>query len=170
HWPGRGRDHRIRGNRHRRGDPGGKGHHSGQQAAGRGVSGPGEDGGLMPETLVLALDFLDEHPEAAVRTLEQHDTAKVAEFLQRIPETHAVLVLREALPSFVARLCRNLSPDTAARLMLELPVTRMVAILRHLDHVATDAILRECPQSRRQACNLLLRYGKDRVGAWMVPI
>lgn len=124
----------------------------------------------MPETLVLALDFLDEHPEAAVRTLEQHDTAKVAEFLQRIPETHAVLVLREALPSFVARLCRNLSPDTAARLMLELPVTRMVAILRHLDHVATDAILRECPQSRRQACNLLLRYGKDRVGAWMVPI
>lgn len=124
----------------------------------------------MPETLVLALDFLDEHPDAAIRTLEQHDTAKVAEFLQRIPEPHAVLVFREALPSFVARLSRNLSPDIAARLMLELPVTRMVAILRYLDHPTAEAILRECPQSRRQACYLLLRYGKDRVGAWMVPI
>lgn len=124
----------------------------------------------MQESLVLALDFLDEHPEAAVRTLEQHDTARVADFLQRIPESHAVLVLREALPSFAARLCRELSPDTAARFLLALPVTRMVAILRHLDHAPAEAILRQCPQSRRQACYLLLRYGRDRVGAWMVPV
>lgn len=124
----------------------------------------------MQESLVLALDFLDEHPEAAICTLEQHDTANVAAFLQRIPQPHAVLVLREALPSFSARLCRELSPDTAARFLLELPVTRMVAILRHLDHAPTEAILRECPQSRRQACYLLMRYGRDRVGAWMVPV
>ena len=124
----------------------------------------------MQESLVLALDFLDDYPEAAVRTLEQHDVSRVASFLQRIPEGHAILVLRETLPSFAARLCRELSPDMAARLLLELPVTRMVAILRYLDHAPAEAILRECPQSRRQACLLLMRYSRDRVGAWMVPV
>lgn len=123
----------------------------------------------MQESMVLALDFLDEHPEAAVRTLEQHDAAQVADFLLKVPEAHAVVVLRECLPSFAARICRVLEAEVAARLLLEQSVTRMVAVLRHLEHPVVEAILRECPQSRRHTCRLLMRYGQDRVGAWMVP-
>jgi Mg/Co/Ni transporter MgtE len=124
---------------------------------------------MMQEAMALALDFLDEHPVPAVRTLEMHDAAEVALFLQKIPAHYSSLVLGIALPSFAAHLCTFLGAETSARLLLEQDAGRMVSVLRHLEHERVDAILKECPQNRRHTCHLLLRYGLDRVGAWMVP-
>lgn len=123
----------------------------------------------MQEALALALDFLEEHPEAAVRTLEQLDAAQVAEFLQQIPASYSVQVMDLSLPAFAAHLCRLLGDEASARLLLELTVSRMVAVLRHLEHEFVERILKDCPQSRRHACHLLMHYPLDRVGAWMVP-
>lgn len=123
----------------------------------------------MQQDLTLALDFLDEHPEEAVRTLEQHDAAQVAAFLAQVPASYSALVLGLALPAFAAHLCALLGPEPAARLLLQHGVSRMVAVLRHLEHALAEAILKECPQSRRHACQLLMLYPLDSVGAWMVP-
>lgn len=123
----------------------------------------------MPQDLTLALDFLDEHPEEAVRTLEQHDAAQVAAFLAQVPALYSALVMGLALPAFAAHLCATLDAATAARLLLQHGVSRMVAVLRHLEHFQVDAILKECPQSRRHACQLLMLYPLDTAGAWMVP-
>jgi len=123
----------------------------------------------MQESMALALDFLDEHPVSAVRTLEQHVAPEVATFLQKIPAHYSSLVLGLALPAFAARLCAFLGVESSARLLLEQDANRMVSVLRHLEHDLVDAILKECPQNRRHVCHLLLRYGLDRVGAWMVP-
>jgi Mg/Co/Ni transporter MgtE len=123
----------------------------------------------MQEALTLALDFLDEHPDVAVRILEQHDARQVASFLDTVPEAYAVLVIGRTLPAFAAHLCHVFGPEMAARLLLQQDVGRMVAVLRHLEHADVEAILNECPKSRRQACVLLLHYPVRCVGAWIVP-
>jgi Mg/Co/Ni transporter MgtE len=123
----------------------------------------------MQEALTLALDFLDEHPDVAVRILEQHDARQVATFLDTVPETYAVLAIGRTLPAFAAHLCHVFGTEMAARLLLQQDVGRMVAVLRHLDHAEVEAILDECPTSRRQACVLLLHYPVRCIGAWIVP-
>lgn len=123
----------------------------------------------MQEELMLALEFLDEHPEAAVRTLEQHDAAQVAAFLQQIPVSYSELVMGLSLPAFAAHLCTLLGVELSARLLQAQEPSRMVVVLRHLEPAQVDAIVRECPKSRRQVCNLMLRFPMDSVGAWMVP-
>jgi Mg/Co/Ni transporter MgtE len=45
----------------------------------------------------------------------------------------------------------------------------MVAVLRHLQQPQAEAILNECPTSRRQSCVLLLHYPVHCIGAWIVP-
>jgi Mg/Co/Ni transporter MgtE len=123
----------------------------------------------MVEELALALEFLDEHPDAAVKVLEQHEAAEVAVFLASLPDDYFRLVLDRALPAFAGRLCVHVEPEVAARLLLELSVSRMVSILRQLHAQQVDAILQECPKSRRNACRLLLHYPLQCVGAWIVP-
>jgi magnesium transporter len=123
----------------------------------------------MQEALTLALDFLDEHPDVAVRILEQHDARQVASFLDSVPESYCVLGVGRALPAFAAHLCHVLGVEMAARLLLQQDVGRMVAVLRHLEHAEVEAILHECPTARRQACVLLLHYPVRCVGAWIVP-
>jgi Mg/Co/Ni transporter MgtE len=123
----------------------------------------------MIEELALALEFLDEHPDAAVRVLEQHEAAEVAVFLGTLPDDYFRLVLDRALPAFTGRLCVHVEAEVAARILLELPVSKMVSILRHLDTPHVDAILQECPKSRRNACRLLLHYPLQCAGAWIVP-
>ncbi len=123
----------------------------------------------MQEALTLALDFLDEHPDVAVRILEQHDARQVAAFLDTVPENYSVLAIGRTLPAFAAHLCHVFGTEMAARLLLQQDVGRMVAVLRHLEHLEVEAILNECPQSRRQACVLLLHYPVRCVGAWIVP-
>jgi Mg/Co/Ni transporter MgtE len=123
----------------------------------------------MQEALTLALDFLDEHPDAALRILEQHDAQQVAAFLDTVPESYAVLALGRTLPAFAAHLCLACGSEMSARLLLQQDVGRMVAVLRHVDHGFADAILAECPTARRQACLVLLHYPVRCVGAWIVP-
>lgn len=123
----------------------------------------------MAEALTLALEFLDEHPDAALRILEQQDAHQVAAFLDSVPEAYAVLAIGRVLPSFAAHLCHAFGPEMSARLLLQQDVGRMVAVLRHLDHGSADAILNECPKGRRQSCLLLLHYPVRCVGAWIVP-
>jgi Mg/Co/Ni transporter MgtE len=123
----------------------------------------------MQEALTLALDFLDEHPDVAVRILEQHDARQVAAFLDTVPETYSLLAVGRALPAFAAHLCHVFGAEMAARLLLQQDVGRMVAVLRHLEHAEVEAVLNECPSARRQACVLLLHYPVRCVGAWIVP-
>jgi len=123
----------------------------------------------MHDSLTLALDFLDEHPDAAVRILEQHDAAQVAAFLLTVPDTYSVRVFARALVAFTAHLCGLLPMDKVVPLLLELDLSRMVAILRYLDRDKVDAILLESPKSRRAACLMLLHFSLNSVGAWMVP-
>jgi Mg/Co/Ni transporter MgtE len=123
----------------------------------------------MQEALILALDFLDEHPDVAVRILEQHDARQVAGFLDSVPEAYSVLVIGRVLPAFAAHLCHVFGVEMSARLLLQQDVGRMVAVLRHLEHAVVEAILHECPTARKQACLLLLQYPVRSVGAWIVP-
>jgi Mg/Co/Ni transporter MgtE len=123
----------------------------------------------MQEALTLALEFLDEHPDVAVRTLEQHDARQVAAFLDTVPDSYSALVIERSLPAFAAHLCRVIGSENAARLLLQQDVGRMVAVLRHLEHAQVEAILQQCPKSRRQACVLLLHYPVQCTGAWIVP-
>jgi Mg/Co/Ni transporter MgtE len=123
----------------------------------------------MQEALTLALEFLDEHPDAAVRILEQHDALQVAAFLDTVPENYAVLALGHVLPAFAAHLCQAFGNELSARLLLQQETARMVEVLRHLPPANVDAILNECPASHRQDCLLLLHYPVQFTGAWIVP-
>lgn len=123
----------------------------------------------MKEELQLALDFLKEKPDSAIRILEQHEAGQVADFLRSIPDYYALLVFARALPGFTGNLCKLLGVETATRLLLAQDTSRMVTVLRHLDHPTAEAILQESPQVRRHACQLLMHFPLYQVGAWIVP-
>ncbi|WP_417317792.1 magnesium transporter MgtE N-terminal domain-containing protein [Emcibacter sp.] len=124
---------------------------------------------MSERKISLALAMLQDHPELAASTLEQHNAGEVAELLSQIPSTYAAPVLQRMLPQFTARVCRFLAPDTSAALISPLDNSMIASILRQMDKKLRNKILEELPFKARTGCELLLRFSEDTVGAWMTP-
>ena len=117
----------------------------------------------------LALTFLESHPAAAARILEQRPVREVASFLAWTPPDYAAPVLQRMAPQVIARLCRQLDTSTAAALLRPLDTGLVTAVLRNLKPKLREGLLQEFSMARRGACQLLLRYSENTVGAWMTP-
>lgn len=117
----------------------------------------------------FALGFLLEHPEAAVKVLEQGNLAAVAEFVDIVPENYVAPVLRKMLPEYAARLCSTLAPAKTSALMEALDINAVTGILRLCTPPSRTAILAELPAKKRRSAELLLEYSPRMVGAWMTP-
>lgn len=117
----------------------------------------------------LALAFIQSHPAAAAQVLEQQDLEQVAEFLGDIPARHGRMILQQFLPQYAARVLGALATEPRARLVARLSASRLAAILRYAKPRARNAMLKNLPVKTRSACQLLLHYTDDAVGAWMRP-
>lgn len=117
----------------------------------------------------LALAFIKAHPDSVAKILEQHGSKDVAEFIADIPHAHASPVLQAMLPQQSAQLCKLLSVEVVAGMLMHLPSSRIVAILRHVKKEQRTAIIQELPTKVEISCALLLNYSTEMVGAWMTP-
>tara|TARA_R110000772_G_scaffold157669_3_gene268831 strand:- start:864 stop:1691 length:828 start_codon:yes stop_codon:yes gene_type:complete len=125
----------------------------------------------MPdEKQTLALSFIHEEPELAAKILEKSDIAELAGFLQSIPSDYQNILLRNMLPFYSSKVCIYLGADEAAGLLADLEVTALAKILRNLPKNDKARILDKYSANIKNACNLLLRFSSQSIGAWMRPV
>ncbi|MDC1528963.1 hypothetical protein N8600_07940, partial [Gammaproteobacteria bacterium] len=63
------------------------------------------------EELDFALSFMSEHPQAAVKILEQSDVDAVASLLSNAPSSYISPVLKYMLPDFFVRVCNSMGAE-----------------------------------------------------------
>lgn len=117
----------------------------------------------------FALSFMLEHPQAAVKVLEQSDVAKVAAFFEQVPENYLIPVLRQMLPEYAGKVALNLSAPKAAALMEDMDINNVAHVLRLMAKENRRDILDELPKKKRQGVELLLTFAPRTIGAWMTP-
>lgn len=115
----------------------------------------------------FAFSFIKQETRAAARLLEQLDSAEVAEFLSNAPQPLAAGVLKEMLPSVCASVLLDAEFSTAIIWLSELANNHVCAILRHMSKSSQQELLNQLPIRRRTACQLLLTYNSDMLGAWV---
>ena len=124
---------------------------------------------MSESKISLAIAFIQSHPDSVAKILEQHDSKDVADFLAGIPHPLASPVLQAMLPQQSAHLCKLLDAGKVAGMLMHLPSSRIVAILRHVGKQKRAAIIAELPAKVEISCALLLNYSTEMVGAWMTP-
>ena len=115
----------------------------------------------------LAFSFIKQEAKSAARLLEELEPAEVAEFLFNVPHPLVAGVLREMMPSVCASMLMHVETATVIIWLNELQNNHVCAILRHLDKSSQHEILNQFPLKRRTACQFLLSYNNDMLGAWV---
>lgn len=124
---------------------------------------------MSDQSLTLVFDFLQKHPEPAARILEQHDIQAVVRLITELPPFYVAAVFKRMLPHYTARLCKLMHETKAADCLGTLNPSSIAAILRYLSKPQRRKILRQLPQRTQSACQLLLKFSQNTVGAWMRP-
>lgn len=114
----------------------------------------------------LSLAFLRSRPEAAAKTLESLPREDVSKFLSEIPIELASLVLSKLLPRQASKHLATFETEKAAAILAPLEASSIAAILRLTDATNQKLLLEALPKERRSACQTILRYDEDLVGAW----
>lgn len=117
----------------------------------------------------LALAFVQSQPGPAARLLEQQSLEDVASFISEVPHTHAALLLERMLPQYTARLCELLGEDVCSGFLSRMETSLVAGILRYSKPDTRKVLKRGLPEKKRFACNILLSYATESVGAWMNP-
>lgn len=121
------------------------------------------------EELSLALSFMTQHPQAAVKVLEQCDARAVASLLASAPVNYITPVLKYILPEYAARICDLLDPEKAGSILSTLDANAISIILRLMARERQQSVLEAMPAALRTRTQLLLDFPVNHVGAWMSP-
>ena len=124
---------------------------------------------MKTQKLTLALSFIQDEPAAAAKILEQTDLESVANFLLTIPVNYSVQIMKNFMPAFSTRLCLQLGPQESPTLLENLDVSTISKIVRLMKKEERDAVLNGLNDNKRKACNILLKFSTQTVGAWMIP-
>lgn len=122
---------------------------------------------MSEQIFKFALSFMKQEARAAARLLEQLEPAEVAQFLGNAPQALAAGVLKEMLPSVCASILSAAEFSTAVVWLSELANNHVCAVLRHLNKSQQHDFLNELSIKRRTACQLMLTYNNDMLGAWV---
>ncbi len=114
----------------------------------------------------LAFQFLIEEAPAAARLLEQQPADDVTAFLCKAPVNATARLLEIMVPDFAAAILALADHESGTAWMQALDTPALCAILRYLDDATIDHLLSHLPLKRQAACQLLLSYRADMVGAW----
>lgn len=123
----------------------------------------------MASSEKLTHAFLEAHPADAARVLERLAPAPAAALLQSVPLRLASPVLRQMLPLAGARCLEQLDDAETAGLLRGVGAQTGVALLRYFGVERRTRLLVQLPTALTIACELLLGYPEDAVGAWMDP-
>ncbi len=118
---------------------------------------------------LVALRFLEDHPDESARLLESLAPESAAALLSRSPPGLAADVLRRMVPSFGVSCLLRLSRERAAAVIEALPLAGAAGLLRRLDEAPRLALLRDLCESTSAALGRLLAYPEDSAGGRMDP-
>jgi magnesium transporter len=128
------------------------------------VTGPAPDG----RTLV-ALRFLEDHPDESARLLESLAPESAAALLSHTLPGLAAEVLRRLVPSFGVSCLLRIPRERAAAVVEALPLAGAAGLLRRLDEAPRLALLRDLCEPTSEALGRLLAYPEDSAGGRMDP-
>jgi len=119
---------------------------------------------------LLARNFLEAHPEDAVRIVEELSPAEAAGLLEGASgEIAAAVLSRMALPQALACL-QAMSHQAIGAVLESLDLETLAALLRRLAPEARQGLWNNLDPERAKAVGILLEYPKDTVGAVMDPL
>lgn len=122
---------------------------------------------MSDQVFRLAFHFLEQESKAAARLLESHDSDKVAQFFVNTPASTAAKVLQKMLPEFSASIFSAADSTTAGLWMAELNSKDLATVLRHVEKQKQQQLLGQLNLKKKTACQLLLSYREDMVGAFI---
>lgn len=120
----------------------------------------------MARNFQLAEDFIDAHPEAAARVLEEQSPDSASVVVDAIADELSVKALANMLPYYAARCLQRLSTESAAKYVGGVAPQLAATILRHTDPDYRTRILDAMPRNSRIRVRTILRYARSTVGAW----
>ncbi len=119
----------------------------------------------MADSDVLTNAFLASHPDDAARVLEQLPAEDAAALFERAPVRLGAPALGAMLPYTAARCVQRLDTAHAAMLLAAISLPATAAVLRHVPEAARTLLLDALPTGASLACQALLGYPEDSVGA-----
>lgn len=120
----------------------------------------------MARNFQLAEDFIDAHPEAAARVLEEQSPDSASVVVDAIADELSMKALANMLPYHAARCLQRLSTDSAAKYLGGIAPPLAATILRHTSPDYRAGILDAMPRNARIRVRTILRYARSTVGAW----
>ena len=109
--------------------------------------------------------YLAAHPLDAARELERLPALSVAQLLGAIPVRLSAPVLGAMLPGAAARCLAPLAIERLGLVLGALSAPAAAGVLRHFDDVRRARALEQLPTGLALACQTLLRYPDDALGA-----
>ncbi|MCF8719476.1 magnesium transporter [Nitrospina gracilis] len=113
--------------------------------------------------------FLQQHPLAAARRLEELDPESAAALLNKMPPAQLTPVFEQLSPSSAAAILPHLGEDRVKEVIEFTDPKAMVAILHQLDAGQADAYLDRVSPAVKKELTALMQYPEDTAGNLMDP-
>jgi magnesium transporter len=123
----------------------------------------------MESELMLAVEFMKNHPTDAARILESIPAEEGALFLREVPATVAGGVVRVMDSVHAAAVLAPLAAEEASAIVKELPMECGAVLLRRVGEELQRSIVEALPSDVRDPLERILRYAEGTVGALMDP-
>jgi len=119
--------------------------------------------------LSLIASFASLYPDEAARTLERHDPEASAAFFAKHHAAVPPDLVSRLVPTYVSKMSSHMKAALVGEVLGSADASFIAAVLRTLPVSRRNSILGYLPAPRRAACQLLLNFVEDSVGAWMNP-
>lgn len=121
----------------------------------------------MPDTGALTLRFLETHPKAAAKALEEFDINRAAAFLETVPVRISAPVFGHATSWIAAAWTERLPADRATAVLQQMIYQDATAVVRQMPEANRQTVLEDLPSNLARSFRRSLTYPGGTVGAWM---
>lgn len=121
----------------------------------------------MPDSGALTLRFLETHPKAAAKALEDFDIKRAAAFLETVPVRVSAPVFGHATSWIAATWAEHLPAKRAAAVLQQMIYQDAAAVVRQMPEANRQRLLEDLPSNLARNFKRSLTYPGGTVGAWM---
>ena len=123
---------------------------------------------MSTEQLILE-KFIQTHPVAVAKILEQHNFEEIVAIINEIPQNLAVGIMNEFEPFTAIKILELLDPATSAEIATHLPIQVISAFLRQINLELQESILNLMPKEIANPLRKSLQYPPDSAGSLADP-
>ena len=117
----------------------------------------------------LSLHFLRDHPRDAARTLEKFEVDALSAYLAQLPVKSAAGVVQYIVPTIASVCLESMPHERAAAIIMHLDIERAAALLRRIQEVNREKLIRATSTIFANMVRLVMRYPEGTIGQVMDP-